>query len=106
MLRLNPAPSDLGHADVALDLPGARRANSSPARLRPRAAGDASMQPWILELGSDAEAFVRPLDGWIGARVRLAGGEFGFATRAEAETFARRHGWVIEADLPDAESPH
>jgi len=107
MLTLNPTPGDLDRADLALDRLLGRPTGGARARLRPRASADASRQPWILELPPDAEAFVKPLDGWIGARVRLGGGQLDFATRAEAETFARRHGWIVESAAgPDAGGRH
>ncbi|MBV8169594.1 MAG: hypothetical protein JO021_22570 [Alphaproteobacteria bacterium] len=96
MLTLTPPTGALDHAEPDVSLGG--RTDGSRARLRPPGSADASTAAWILELPPDAEAFVKPLDGWIGARVRLGGGQLDFATRAEAETFALRHGWRIDCD--------
>jgi len=94
MLALDTAPSRLGDGDA---LPG-RPVGGSRVRLRPRTPADGSMQGWILEFPPEAEAFVKPLDGWIGARVRVGGTRLDFATRADAETFAHRHRRTVEAD--------
>lgn len=105
MLTLNPTPVHLDRADLDPSL--GQQFDSSRARLRPAASADASMKAWILELPPDAEAFVKPLDGWIGTRVRLGGGQFDFGTREEAETFARRHGWTVQCDeVPGTDCPH
>jgi hypothetical protein len=103
MLRLDTGAGDLGHAELARGRP----ARGARVRLRQRLAAGTTTPAWLLELAPDAEAFVKPLDGWLGSRVRLGGTQLDFTTRADAEAFARRHGWIVEpAGPPDPGTAH
>ncbi len=81
-----------------------RPAAGSRARLRQRDRPGAAAD-WILEFGPEAEAYVKPLDGWIGARVRLGDMQLDFPTQADALAFARRHGWAVETGDPVQPAP-
>jgi len=103
MPTLSTPPNSFGEGDLT---PG-RPVSGSRVRLRQRTATDTLAQPWILELAPEAEAFVEPLDGWIGVRVRIGGAQLDFATRSDAETFAARQGWIVEpVDPPGTGTTH
>ena len=64
--------------------------------VRRRIRSGSARPDWILEFEPHAEPFVRPLTGWIGARVPLGGTRLEFATKDDAVGFAHRQGWSTE----------
>lgn len=68
--------------------------------IRRRARAGAARPDWVLEFEPHAEPFVKPLEGWIGARVPLGGTRLEFATKDDAVAFAHRHGWSTETVPP------
>jgi hypothetical protein len=76
--------------------PEARTKRAQRALIRRRSPADDGNGDWVLELEPGAEAFLKPLTGWVGARVRLDGLRFDFPTLADAAQFAQRHGWLAE----------
>ena len=64
--------------------------------IRRRRIADAARGDWVIEFDGAAEAFVKPLTGWIGARVRLDATTLDFPSLADAVAFAQRHGWLAE----------
>jgi hypothetical protein len=96
MLALSTTSGGLGEGGPTCGRP----VSGSRVQLRRRTNADALSQGWIPKFPPETEVFVKPLDGWIGARVGIGGAQLDFATRTDAETFARRHGWIVEPTDP------
>jgi hypothetical protein len=62
--------------------------------------GWAGTQEWMLEYEPAEPRHADPLMGWIGSSDTLAQVILRFATREEAEAYAKRHGIPFDVELP------